>query len=673
MELTKIQFEDGQKVSDAYVEINGVKHNVTKAQYQGKTPLSAKNLNKLQENVGTAISDLDERVVSYRNVLVDEQALIKECGGLKLKKLNKLEGKTEQEVRSGKNLAEISDTLRLKQNKDNIELLAKYDGTKITDISLEAGEYTVSLVLLSKPTTATSITSYLDNTDTSDYYFTNINAYELNKTYTKKITLTKTTQLKYVIWGNTNADLFKFQFQIEKGTVATEYEAYGKAPTPNFPSEVKTVTGDVEVKVGNENLYNTVLEGGSLSNGLNIENPEAVRSKDFVEIKPNTNYAFSVNGILNRIIVSLYDINKKFISTDGSNGLVSADGLFKTYENAHYLRFRCYNADKTLFETGEIQLVEGVKAYQSQVFPLTLGSLELCKIGDYADYIYRNGSKWFKHSEIGKIVFNGTETWSISEATTNNQYYTKVNDKKNTTDNMETGTLISDKFINIPGAIGYGSNTINGISTFATTEIRISLDISIVNRNVEAFKTWLSNNNTTVYYVLETPTDTEITDTTLIAQLNALAEAQLYEGITNITITGDNLTPIADIDYWTWFKGETGDSGNIYSTEEQVIGKWIDGKPLYRKVIETILPETTVNGTIVYENLYFSPYIDNGFIEFAYATNTSNQNVFIPYETDSGYRIKVIFQTDQLIIGNAIASYNGVPVLISVLYTKTTD
>ena len=25
MELTKIQFEDGQKVSDAYVEINGVK------------------------------------------------------------------------------------------------------------------------------------------------------------------------------------------------------------------------------------------------------------------------------------------------------------------------------------------------------------------------------------------------------------------------------------------------------------------------------------------------------------------------------------------------------------------------------------------------------------------------------------------------------------------------
>ena len=36
------------------------------------------------------------------------------------------------------------------------------------------------------------------------------------------------------------------------------------------------------------------------------------------------------------------------------------------------------------------------------------------------------------------------------------------------------------------------------------------------------FKTWLSTHNTTVYYVLATPTYTEITDTNLINQLEAL-------------------------------------------------------------------------------------------------------------------------------------------------------
>lgn len=39
------------------------------------------------------------------------------------------------------------------------------------------------------------------------------------------------------------------------------------------------------------------------------------------------------------------------------------------------------------------------------------------------------------------------------------------------------------------------------------------------------FKTWLSNNNTILYYVLATPTTTEITDTTLINQLNNLYSA----------------------------------------------------------------------------------------------------------------------------------------------------
>lgn len=56
-------FENGKKISDAYVEIDGVKHPVVMPTYDGNTPISAYNLNKMQEelkfgvNKNTTISD----------------------------------------------------------------------------------------------------------------------------------------------------------------------------------------------------------------------------------------------------------------------------------------------------------------------------------------------------------------------------------------------------------------------------------------------------------------------------------------------------------------------------------------------------------------------------------------------------------------------------------------
>jgi hypothetical protein len=58
------------------------------------------------------------------------------------------------------------------------------------------------------------------------------------------------------------------------------------------------------------------------------------------------------------------------------------------------------------------------------------------------------------------------------------------------------------------------------------------------------WKTWLSTHNVSVYYVLATPTVEEITDSSLINDLNNLEDAKSYNGTTNITITAE--TP-ADI------------------------------------------------------------------------------------------------------------------------------
>jgi hypothetical protein len=70
-------------------------------------------------------------------------------------------------------------------------------------------------------------------------------------------------------------------------------------------------------------------------------------------------------------------------------------------------------------------------------------------------------------------------------------------------------------------------------------------------------------NNSVLYYALATATDTKITDANLISDLEALLGASLYEGTCDIeaTATSPNLPGILDLSYWTWFKGEKGQSG----------------------------------------------------------------------------------------------------------------
>jgi hypothetical protein len=44
------------------------------------------------------------------------------------------------------------------------------------------------------------------------------------------------------------------------------------------------------------------------------------------------------------------------------------------------------------------------------------------------------------------------------------------------------------------------------------------------------------------------------------------------------------------------------ENGEIYSTEEQVVGTWIDGKPLYRKVYVTDITATSTVKSTILEN-----------------------------------------------------------------------
>ena len=53
--MNKIPFVDGTKTQEAYVTINEQNYQVTPAVWQGTVPLSAQNLNKMQDNIEEAI------------------------------------------------------------------------------------------------------------------------------------------------------------------------------------------------------------------------------------------------------------------------------------------------------------------------------------------------------------------------------------------------------------------------------------------------------------------------------------------------------------------------------------------------------------------------------------------------------------------------------------------
>ena len=65
--MDKIPFEDGVKLKNATVTINEQEYEVTPAQYQGTTPLSAFNLNKMQDIIDKAKADKIDYISVYNN------------------------------------------------------------------------------------------------------------------------------------------------------------------------------------------------------------------------------------------------------------------------------------------------------------------------------------------------------------------------------------------------------------------------------------------------------------------------------------------------------------------------------------------------------------------------------------------------------------------------------
>lgn len=111
---------------------------------------------------------------------------------------------------------------------------------------------------------------------------------------------------------------------------------------------------------------------------------------------------------------------------------------------------------------------------------------------------------------------------------------------------------------------------------------------------------------------------------------------------------------------------------NNYSLEEQKVGTWIDGKPLYQKTIECTIPSNITGNylTLTSLDIEIENIINiNGYIHYS-------DEYYIPLNmpkvTQTEYYCGVWANTNEVYIQTS-SNYANSKAYITIQYTKTTD
>ena len=378
-------------------------------------------------------------------------------------------------------------------------------------------------------------------------------------------TFTTTNDAVYLAWTycNTNSmgdyteqDMID-SIQIEVSSTASEYEPYQEQSY-----EINLGKNLFDKDTMTTRIYGYLMENlttwAYASGGYSIKIP----------CEPNTNYTISANNTNETIFragvtdsddtpvsgttISVYSVTR-YANTNTPIYVTSG-------ANAKYIVIQVgVDTASDTFNTLQVEKGNQATSY-SAYFP----PIELCIIGDYQDTIKYENEKWYLYKEIGKNFLDGSVSWTENqEQTYVKQYLMSGSDLDS---NIASGTyyIMSDHF-----KFKYGNPTASTNEDYMWVyQKRVVLDIRktiVADRN--ALKTWMGDNKPIFYYRLETPTNTEITNATLISQLNAIKQAMSYSGQTNIT--QDNSDKPFMIDATALKKGSDtavlNNIGNIYS------------------------------------------------------------------------------------------------------------
>lgn len=360
---------------------------------------------------------------------------------------------------------------------------------------------------------------YLNENITTSQYFTCTGSRE-SRTFTTKSTIDTSQYIAgsgWIIFKNQSANTETPSFnnvQIEYGSTATTY-------TPHQEQTQTISLGDIELcKIGNYQDYLYKTSGKQLFDNTNYEQGYSYNTSGtkvantnwgiyYLPCQANETYTISGLKAYTSVGIVQLDNTKTLVSVLASRTSATTYTITSTQVGYIGISF-VWNSNASL--GGELNTM--MINYGSTALP-------------YEPY---GSDKWYKKEQIGKVVLNGSETWTKDS----NRYWTG-----GITDMLQQSGRIN-LYLNyfhyeatgITAGVGFGYASFGG----QTGIIFCYPDTSIT--TAEQMKTWLSTHNTEVYYPLQTANDIEITDETLIEQLNNLEKLMSYNGTTNISSSG---------------------------------------------------------------------------------------------------------------------------------------
>jgi len=471
-----------------------------------------------------------------------------------------------------------------------------------TKFSLGAGTYK-----LSKDTTISNFTTsgMYDSISQTWVSFTTADNFIL--TLNNPVNITKVRGWTNGLGTLNNAT---YKIQIEKGSTATTYEAYNGTTypinlpvqgynTPNLydPTTAPVIDGCMAVKSVMK-LHGVSLTKIKTTYMACNQNTKYLITKtlggtNYFDVGTTTNTP-AINGSLNQCEDAITETSYEITTGANDNYIVVS-----------------YWQDS---ETGDTKGSITIKEYSTK-------KEELSKIGTYQDYIYKENDKWYLHKEIGKVVLDGSENWATSGATVPSGVSAYSNGTNSGFISNTQG--YSNLFTIIDNATEWNAPSGNGTARYTSNQLYIKILTSIAS-DVNALKTWLGNNNIIMYGILATPTNTEITDTTLIEQLEAIYNAKSKNGETNINQVNNDEMFILGVDYFTGTNSITiTNHGNYYSKPKLTltgtgnIGIYLNDNQIFQVALGT-------NETII---------IDTDKMEAYYESTLKNRQVIGDYNS----------------------------------------
>ena len=350
------------------------------------------------------------------------------------------------------------------------------------------------------------------------------------------------------------------------------------SPSPDHPQAIHVVTGDVTYKQCEKNVKNIngIYSTSSTSNlqrsyengiatliwasGFSLYMTENGSTNQPISL-PNSSatYTISFKHKGDALNLRFDESSTDIITTSTDSGYVTYSHTFTNLSKILLKFVRSANTGTAYLKDFQLEVgstTSQFEPYTSQSITLPLGNIELAKIGDYADKLFHavagntiyesldsttkaslTVGKWYKQGNINKLTLNGNENW----VKTGNDFAIDILDYLYV---AEITTIC-----NYYQAITNGSRDSVGNNQICF-RYHSNLDRKLYIRNdniatASDFQTWLSTHNTIVYYVLATPTYTEITDTSLITALEQWRTKPTYRNITNSWTepSGTNATP----------------------------------------------------------------------------------------------------------------------------------